>query len=138
MKKMCLILLFLTLMLSLIVIPLRHVLVGFFITDNPEAVRIGCERLVWVFSGHFLATAMTVSSGCLKGMGKSFSSMIVSVFGVCVLRLLWIMTVFKMYPDLKVVYTIYPLSWIITTGALCFVFALTYRKLVSGRSELKL
>ena len=122
-----------TIILSLVVIPLRHSIIGFFITDSPEAVRMGCERLVWVFSGHFLATAMTVSSGCLKGMGKSFSSMIVSVFGVCVLRVLWITTVFKSNQTLNVVYTIYPLTWVITTFALCVIFAVTYKKKI--RSE---
>lgn len=124
-----------TLTLSAIVIPLRHILVGLFITDSAEAVRIGCERLVWIFSGHFLATAMTVSSGCLKGMGKSFSSMIVSVFGVCVLRIIWIMTVFKLYPTLNVVYTVYPLTWIITTAALCVIFVLTYKNAVAGKTD---
>jgi len=127
-----------TVILSLIIIPSRHTLVGFFITDSPEAVKIGCERLMWVFSCHFLATVMTVSSGCLKGMGKSFSSMIVSVFGVCVLRVVWIMTIFKLYPTLSVVYAVYPLSWLVTIIALWLIFIVTYKKVVFGRTQLNI
>ena len=47
-------------------------------------------------------------------MGYSMVPMIVTIFGVCVFRIIWIKTVFKAVPLISNVYITYPISWIMT------------------------
>ncbi len=70
---------------------------------------------------YFLCGTMDVCSGVLRGLGKSFSSMLISLVGACLLRLVWIWTVFRANPTLDMVYISYPISWILT-GVAAFVF----------------
>ena len=70
---------------------------------------------------------MEVGSGTLRGLNKSMLSTIVSLVGSCVLRIVWIATVFKAHPTLEVIYLSYPISWTVT--ALChLILSLRTRK----------
>ena len=46
---------------------------------------------------------------------------LLTVFGSCVFRILWIWTIFRAFPTLHVLFSVYPASWILTgilvTGA---------------------
>ena len=113
--------------LTAIVLPLRETLIGLFIPNNPEALAFGCERLFWLYSLHFIGTAMSVSSACLRGMGESIKTMVISIFGVCVLRVLWIYTVVAKWNSLKVIYAVYPITWGVTALAFWVLFAVLYK-----------
>ncbi|MBE6602560.1 MAG: MATE family efflux transporter [Ruminococcaceae bacterium] len=91
--------------------------------DSPAVVDAGMVRLTYLCLPYFLCGAMEVGSGTLRGLGKSMTSMIISLIGACFLRLLYLATVFKMLHTTRVLYLSYPLSWILTTIALfLFVF----------------
>ena len=72
---------------------------------------------------------MDVMVGVLRGLGKSTMPMIVSIVGVCVIRVVWIygifynLTDFTNANDLKYLYVSYPISWIITflTHFICYL-----------------
>lgn len=51
--------------------------------------------------------------------------MLVSLAGACVLRMIWIATVFQVYHTAVSIYWSYPVSWIITLAAhiVCYVWA---------------
>ena len=55
--------------------------------------------------------------GALRGIGYSVMPMIVSILGVCVLRLVWLATVFQIpeYHRIETVYLSYPVTWILTS-----------------------
>jgi len=59
---------------------------------------------------------MDVMVGALRGLGYSFVPMIVSLCGVCGIRLVWLFTVFEMeeYHLVETVYVSYPISWLAT------------------------
>jgi Na+-driven multidrug efflux pump len=71
---------------------------------------------------------MDVTTGALRGMGASLVPMIISVLGVCGIRLLWIATEFKAYPTTQCLYLSYAVSWIITFGAQFVAFWCVYRR----------
>lgn len=123
--------------LILIIVPLRHQLISLFVPSDAEAIAMGSERLMWIFPMQNFGMIMMGTSACLRGMGKSFIPMLISIFGVCVFRMLWIATVFSHFKSLTTIYMIYPISWIITDIALVIMFAYVYRGAVSGKRELK-
>lgn len=83
---------------------------------DPQVIAFGKERLIIVCSTYFLCGLMEVLVGALRGVGKSFLPMLVSIVGVVGVRILWIYTVFKKTNDLQMLYVSYPVSWIFTTA----------------------
>ena len=64
---------------------------------------------------YFLCGIMEVLSGTLRGMGQSVLPMGVSIFGSCLLRIVWIYTVCPIFPgNISVLYLAYPVTWAIT------------------------
>lgn len=83
-------------------------------SNNPEAIAQGMLRLQVIALPYFLCGIMDVFVGALRGMGFSTPPMIVSVLGMCGFRLLWIATIFQNNRTPEVLFTSYPISWIIT------------------------
>ena len=59
------------------------------------------------------ALLMDVATGSLRGMGSSVAPMIISILGVCGLRLLWIFTIFQIpqFHTPQCLYFSYTISW---------------------------
>jgi len=91
-------------------------LLGIYITDSLEAIEIGVLRMGYISAPYFLDGIMEVMTGTLRGMGRSAMPMAVTVAGVCVFRIVWILTVFSVpeYHTLQMLYLSYPISWTIT------------------------
>ncbi len=110
--------------LSALVIWLGEPLVGLY-TNSPAVVEAGVVRLKYIVSLYFLCGIMDVMVGSLRGMGYAIMPMIVSLIGVCGLRLVWIATVFQMpqFHSIEMIYLTYPVSWFLTfmTHVICFV-----------------
>lgn len=83
-------------------------------TSQAAAIEYGLIRMKIIFSTYFMCGIMEVLVGCLRGMGRSILPMIVSLLGACGLRVVWVFTLFKAYPQLETIYISYPVSWIIT------------------------
>jgi Na+-driven multidrug efflux pump len=76
--------------------------------------------------------------GALRGLGYSVAPMIVSIVGVCGVRLLWIATVFQHIHTTDMLYISYPISWLATAivhiCVLLYVRKKSYRE-VAQRNE---
>ncbi len=85
-------------------------------TDSQAAIEAGMVRLRYISLPYVLGGIMEVIVGSLRGMGYAMFPMVVSLVGCCMLRVVWLLTVFKMeqFHVLDTVYLIYPISWIIT------------------------
>ena len=82
---------------------------------------------------YFLCGVMEVFVAMMRGMGRSFVPMVVSLMGCCVFRVLWIYTIFRAYPTLNVLYISYPISWILTAGV-HFICYLIVKKQVTRKA----
>ena len=103
-------------------------LLSIYITDSQEAIQYGLVRLGYICAVYFLCGLMDVSTGALRGMGSSIIPMIISVLGVCGVRLLWIGTVFQIYHTTDCLYLSYGVSWVITFLAQFISFWMVYNK----------
>lgn len=96
-------------------------------TDSPDVIAAGMVRLGYIARTYALCGIMDVLVGALRGIGYSVPPMIVSIVGVCGLRLLWLATVFQMpeYHTVETVFLSYPISWTITifVHIICYVWA---------------
>ncbi len=95
-------------------------LLGIFNKDT-DVIDTGYIRLSYIFFAYAFSFAQEVLSGYLRGYGVSFIPALCSVVGICGVRLVWIFTVFKMYPSFVTVMRVYPLSLGITALAILLV-----------------
>lgn len=105
-------------------------LLGIYITDSQEAVRYGTERLAFMLIPYFICGIMDTITGSLRGIGASVIPMIITVIGVCVMRIVWIYTVFSEYRTLSVLFLSYPISWFLTFIALltAYIIIMHFRR----------
>lgn len=105
-------------------------LLSLYITDSPEATQWGMIRLSIVCLLYFICGMMDVSTGALRGLGESFIPMVLSVVGVCGIRIGWIMTIFQMpqFHTPQSLYISYPISWGITFLFQMLTFRMVYRR----------
>lgn len=97
-------------------------------TTDAEVVQIGIIRMAILCAPYFLCGIMDVMVGLLRGLGHSLVPMIVSLIGVCGMRLIWVYTLFRMNMNLGLLYASYPISWILTFAVLFVSFQVLYRK----------
>lgn len=90
-----------------------HATLGVF-TSDPEVVAYGMRRFHTVLVFQCLACSYEITGSAMRGLGNSLTPMLLTVFGTCVLRLLWIYTVNAHYHEFDLLLVIYPITWVIT------------------------
>lgn len=105
-------------------------LLSIYITDSPQAIADGLIRLYYICMPYFVCGLMDVTTGALRGMGSSFEPMVISILGVCGLRILWIYTIFRVprFHTPQCLFFSYLLSWVVTFLIEMLVFFRVYRR----------
>lgn len=92
--------------------------------NDPEVVETGYIRLMYVMFSHIFNLLYNVMSGYLRGFSISLAPAILTMLGVCGVRIAWIHYVFPLSPTFKTIMIAYPVSLGIT--ALMIFAALLY------------
>ena len=103
-------------------------LLSVYITDSAEAIEYGMLRLQYIGLFYGLGALMEITTGALRGLGRSTEPMLITIAGACGLRLLWIATIFQWNHTLPCLYLSYPITWSITFLCELAVFLHIYRK----------
>ncbi len=105
-------------------------LLSLYITDSAEAISYGMLRLSIICMTYFICGLMDVSTGALRGLGASFVPMLISVLGVCGIRIGWLYTIFQIprFHTPQCLFISYPISWGITFLFQMAAFVVVYRK----------
>jgi Na+-driven multidrug efflux pump len=91
-------------------------------------MQYGKDRYSITFPFYFLAGIMGVLPGAIRGFGSSLPPSIITIIGACGVRIVWIYTVFKMYPNLTTLYLVHPITWVITVIALTINLVIAYKQ----------
>lgn len=89
------------------------IIVGLF-SDDADVIAIGADRMIQIMPFYFFCSLMDVAASQIRGMGKSFEPMIVSLLGACGIRLFWIYFILPLNRTLMFLYWAYPVSWAVT------------------------
>lgn len=103
-------------------------LLSIYISDSPNAIEFGMTRLQYVGLPYFLCGLQEVAQGAVRGMGISVSPMIISLVGVCGLRVVWVYTVFEAYHTLGALLVSYMISWLLVAVAVSVIFFVAVQK----------
>lgn len=110
-------------------------LLSIYITDSQEAIGYGMVRLAYICLPYFLCGVMDVSTGALRGLGTSLVPMLISILGVCGVRIGWIYTIFQIprFHTPPCLYLSYTFSWTLTFLGQMIAFIIVYRKQVKNQ-----
>lgn len=106
-------------------------LLSIYIPGDKEAIGYGLIRMTYICIPYFLCGLMDVTTGLIRGIGYSVLPMIITIAGVCGLRIVWIYTIFRIpkYHTLQNLYLSYTISWAVTFFTELIVFLILLRKL---------
>ena len=110
-------------------------LLGIYIAkDDPAYASVlasGMVRVTYMGMTYFVCGIMETCCGMVRGLGRSWMPMVVTIFGACVLRIIWIYTIFQTHHTLDVLYLSYPVSWVVTSAVHVLCFILIYRRMMA-------
>ena len=100
-------------------------LIGLF-NNDPEVIEIGFMRLKIVYTSYIFCLLYEVMSAYMRGYGISLVPAILTMLGVCGIRITWIYTVFPMSRTFETIMIVYPIS-LAATAVLIFIALIIYR-----------
>lgn len=95
-------------------------------TQDPSVIRIGSDMLALITPCYIFFVFIEVLAGALRGMGDVMIPTLITLLGVCVLRLIWIAVVLQISPTVNAIIYSYPVTWIAT--AVLFIIYYLYKK----------
>ena len=100
-------------------------------SPSDAVIDAGMERLKIIAMTYALCGAMDVMVGSLRGMGCSVTPMLVSLVGVCGIRIIWLATIFQIpkFHTMNMLFLTYPLTWILTLTAHVITFLIVRKRL---------
>ncbi len=107
-------------------------LLSIYITDSAQAIADGMIRITFLGIPYFICGLMEVTTGALRGMGESIVPMIISILGVCGIRLGWIFTIFQIpqFHTPEWLFASYTASWLVTFAVELIAFFIVFKRKV--------
>jgi putative MATE family efflux protein len=90
-------------------------------TSEAEVIAIGTQMMRFLVPTYITYLSIEVFSGMLRGVGDALTSTIMTCFGTCILRVVWLLVVVPGHHTLEAVMVIYPITWTVTT-AMYFIY----------------
>ena len=101
---------------------------------NPAVIAGGLLRFSIILPFLWICCFMEMFISTLRGLGYSAAPTIIMIIGICIYRIIWNETVFRMFPQIRVLLFSYPISWTIVAvgaGIYCFIVL----KKITGKSQ---
>lgn len=92
---------------------------------DPEVVETGYIRLMLIMVSHSFSLLYEIMAGYLRGFGISLTPALLTMVGVCGIRIAWIRFVFPQSRTFRTIMTAYPIS-LCATAILVFIALLCY------------
>lgn len=97
-------------------------------TNDESVIETGAFRVFIVIGLEFINVLIDVTSGALRGMGQSIVPTLICVFGICGVRIFWVMAMFPKFGTFASLMCCYPLSWTVTGLVMASVYIRFVRK----------
>lgn len=97
-------------------------------SNSEEVIDAGMKRLTIMGFSYCVSAFMDCTIAASRGLGKSLIPTIIVIIGSCVLRIIWVYTIFAYYKTFQALYLVYVSSWIITSFFEIIYFVYIYKK----------
>ena len=97
--------------------PLLHLL-----TEDPAVISTTWEMMLYFVPFYFTWTLIEVLSAVLRGSGDAVRPVVIIGLGICLFRIIWIVTIFRWFHTLPVLCLTYVASWTLTSSIILIYF----------------
>ena len=104
-------------------------------SSNDEVIKFAQIRLNWYVFTYFLCGIMEVLSLSMRAIGKSFTSMVISLIFVCAFRIVWLYSFYLLNKTFGMIYASYPISWVMCIMVQVPIIVSTIKKLSKAKKE---
>ena len=101
--------------LAIFILIFAEELLRFFNAD-PNVTALGKIRLWYIVAPEVINIVLEGLSGALRGYGISLAPAVLTLIGICGVRITWLFTMFIESPTYETLMTAYPVSWFVTTA----------------------
>lgn len=101
-------------------------------TADKNVIGIGVRILKYMAPAYALFVFIEIYSGALRGIGDVIIPTIMTCFGVCIFRIVWIFVIVPMNPTIEAVTLSHPVSWGVTALLYIIYWNLRKRRLLKG------
>lgn len=88
-------------------------------TQDPKVLEAGTFVMYFFYPFYWILSLFNTAAGAIRGIGKTMQTMIISVFSLCIVRVIWIFAVQGFTHSLGLVMSGYPITWVV--GSLIFI-----------------
>jgi len=96
-------------------------------TTDPAIVEAGMRRLKIMGFSYAFSAFMDTTIAANRGLSKTIIPTVIVIMGSCVLRIIWVYTVFAHYKTIPSLYLLYIFSWAVTAIAEIIYFVYVYK-----------
>jgi len=114
--------------LNVVLVLCRYGAISIFTTD-PGVVQFASERMVTVLLFQSIACYYEMAGASMRGLGYSMTPALITIFGTCVLRLLWVWAFHGFDGEFSHLMMVYPVSWALTDIAMAVAYIRIFRKI---------
>ena len=124
-----------TIVMTAVILLAARPLVGLF-TDNPAIIEPARKRIFFIVGFELVNVFMEIYSGAMRGFGFSLSPAIITLIGVCGIRIYWVFKYFPAHKSFTSLLMCYPISWILTAIGLVLCYYLYVKRKVFKITEI--
>ena len=84
-------------------------------SDDSEVIRLGLVILRLLVPTYLTYICIEVLAGAVRGAGDSLIPTLITLCGVCLLRVVWVMAIAPAYNSITFMLLSYPITWSITS-----------------------
>lgn len=103
-----------TVMMSVVVLVIGRPMLGMF-TDDAHVLEIGLSIIHLIAPMWIMYICIEILSGAMRGAGDSLVPTLMTLVGVCLMRVFWVCVIVPRFHELRVLLMSYPLTWTITS-----------------------
>ncbi len=92
-------------------------------TKDSDVISEGMKMLHFLVPVWITYISIEILAGVVRGAGASFVPMIITLFGVCALRVVWLFTAVPLHKTIYMVLASYPITWVVTSVAFWIYYA---------------
>ncbi len=98
-------------------------------TGDPSAIEWGMQRLRFMLLTYGFCALMDISSGSLRGLGKSLVPAITTLLCTCAFRVFWVLFIFPRHQQLWFLMLAMPISWVLAAIINFMTFHFAYKSI---------
>ena len=103
-----------TVCMSALIFTIGRSMLGMF-TDDPHVVEVGLSIIHLITPMWIMYISIEILSGAMRGAGETLIPTLMTLVGVCLMRVFWVSTIVPRFHQLRVLLASYPLTWSITS-----------------------